>query len=952
MCKKLLCLFFYVLAYHNLTAQTYNFVNYTTKNGLSNSSVYSIYQDKLGYIWAATENGLNRFDGNQFISYDLSNGLSENICLSIAEKENGTILVGTFSKGISEIYNNTIANAVVDPFKGQTVSKLIYSNSIIYFSNQTSIGFYDFKNKKTSFISSTIYNIKDIYDIYKYENNVYIATDNGLYILNTKSNSLSKKINKEITSIKNDNDGNLWLASTGVIYRINKQNYAILDSTVFDNDRKNKIDCFFIDSRNNIWFSTILPIGLFKISKKNDKLEIENVSAILNIGDTEINGIIEDDEKNVWIATYNKGLFCIKNSFCFINNEFKDNPVYSVFIDAKKNTYVANFHGITIIDSLKKIKESIIAKKNAREYCYGFYKNKTNIFYLTNGTYKNHFNKSINGIDLYTIASRTLFFINDSVSVHGTWLNSVYICNFLNKKFNIKHEIILDKNITKNNRVNKLVLDKQNTLWCASDLGLYKINLKTLLSQKVNHILCNGKINDILIDKQNELWLATENGLIKYNNGSPELIEKINTTSLGKTTSLATDKNNKLYIGTLKGLFVLYNHNAVFINDKTGLCFNEINKLFYDSIKNTMYLSTNDSYSEFDIDKFEQTNLKKLDVIVNSVFVMDKAIPFSSLYRIDYKKNNVRLEYVAICLSNPESVFYQYQIDEGVFIITQNTSLSLAGLSYGIHTITIKASTDKIYWGTPKVIKILVSTPFYATTWFYITLCVVVALLIYLYVKYKINDVRKKAEEKNTLQKQLNDLKFTALNASINPHFIFNALNSIQNYINHNDRSKASNYLGKFARLIRLILDKANDKEITIKEEIERLTYYMQLEQDRFNQSFTYSIEASTNIYHYAIPNMILQPLIENSILHGIKNMKDGLITVRFKVENQIIYLEVEDNGVGYDTNQIQNNTEHKSIAINNVKERLSLYPHSSYIVVSDFKNKKGTKTSISIHLV
>ncbi len=226
-------------------------------------------------------------------------------------------------------------------------------------------------------------------------------------------------------------------------------------------------------------------------------------------------------------------------------------------------------------------------------------------------------------------------------------------------------------------------------------------------------------------------------------------------------------------------------------------------------------------------------------------------------------------------------------------------------------------------------------------------------LLTYYLVEKRIKIIRAKAAEKMELQQQLEELKFNSLNASINPHFIFNALNSIQHFINKNDKNIASDYLAKFARLIRLVLDYANEKEISIGKEIERLTFYMQLEQNRFNHQFKFTIDADASLHDILIPNMLLQPLVENAILHGVKNMPNGLIQVSFVLNEKLLTIKIDDNGVGITTTKNENKT-HQSVALINIAERLLLYPQAT-ITISNKKDMlpagMGTLVTVCLYI-
>ena len=953
--RKRIILLYILLYTFSIKAQQYNVVHYSTSEGLSNSCVYGLYQDKKGFLWVATEFGLNKFDGNTFNSYDVSSGFPENITISVVNGPGNATLVGTFSKGIVQLFPDGYVRKLVDPFKGGQVSSMYYADSTLYAYSRAEVVVYNYRTKKKKYFPCNVSAQDSVIAAVCLANTKLIACTEKKFFLVSPDEIKTLKINRtfnKINALHADQNGCLWVGTKGVIYKLNADNFSVTDSIVFDTTRKNLVDCIMTDHKGRVWFSTMLPAELFLASSKNGRWEMENISRFLDIGNTDVNGLLLDRENNVWISTYNKGLYCIRNTFLYTNSLFKNTYINSIFVDNKSNIYIGTIGGIHIVDPTGKIIADISASKNQREYTYGFKQYKNTIYVQTNGVYPENFSDIKNNTELKMQAARALLFFNDSTAVLGRWNNRVAVRKQKNKRWIDISEIALSKEGAINNRVSDLVMDKDGEVWCGADHGLYKINLKTESSQKIDNPYVSGKINDVLIDHNNTLWLATENSIVKYDRETWSNYAELSKYKLGKVNTLAVDKKNRLYVGTLKGLFIIENGISNYLDDKSGLSTNEINELAYDSARNMMLIATNESYAELNINEYE--NFKKLPLSVNitSVIVNDSVLPLTNNYRLSYNQKSFRVNFVAINLTYPRSVIYQYQVDGGTWVGTLNHTLEFGSLSYGDHTIRIRASLDNRNWCRPSIITLNIKTPYFATFVFWITIMVVLGIFIFYMVQLRIKKIRLKAAEKMSVQKQIEELKFRSLNASINPHFIFNSLNSIQNYINHNDKAKASNYLGKFARLIRLVLDKANEKEISVKEELERLKYYIQLEQDRFNHNFTYEVIAKYDLYHIFIPNMIVQPLVENAILHGVKDMLQGHIVIRFYESDKNLIIEVEDNGVGVQSSDNLHTPKHKSMALQNIKERLTLYQGSVLKIENKSTHQQGTIVTIIIPLL
>lgn len=202
--------------------------------------------------------------------------------------------------------------------------------------------------------------------------------------------------------------------------------------------------------------------------------------------------------------------------------------------------------------------------------------------------------------------------------------------------------------------------------------------------------------------------------------------------------------------------------------------------------------------------------------------------------------------------------------------------------------------------------------------------------------------------------KQVKEVEMKALRAQMNPHFIFNSLHSINRYVIENDKENASAYLSKFASLMRLILENSREQEVPLAQDLHALELYIQLEALRFKNRFSYSIETSADIdkENTLIPPMLLQPFVENSILHGVQNKENGLIKISVRRENEMICCVIEDNGNGSINSVVLGNDEaktHKSLGRKIISERLSIINQLKKVKASvnmfdlkDAENKPG----------
>ncbi|MBL0340267.1 MAG: histidine kinase [Bacteroidetes bacterium] len=225
--------------------------------------------------------------------------------------------------------------------------------------------------------------------------------------------------------------------------------------------------------------------------------------------------------------------------------------------------------------------------------------------------------------------------------------------------------------------------------------------------------------------------------------------------------------------------------------------------------------------------------------------------------------------------------------------------------------------------------------------------------LIFIFIKNQLNIQSAKQEEKSLIQQKLVELQQKALASNLNPHFIFNSLNSIQHFINSHHPVEANEYLSKFSRLMRMQLNMADKSLITLHEEISRIEFYLSLEQMRFGEKLTWQIhiDPAIDVYTFEIPNMIIQPFIENAIWHGIMPSSipgNILLNMRLLTDKRL-EISVTDNGVGYGQNKSLHHPEHESKGVNLITERLILLDSKATNLLVFEKNNPGTKVIITL---
>jgi len=235
-----------------------------------------------------------------------------------------------------------------------------------------------------------------------------------------------------------------------------------------------------------------------------------------------------------------------------------------------------------------------------------------------------------------------------------------------------------------------------------------------------------------------------------------------------------------------------------------------------------------------------------------------------------------------------------------------------------------------------------------------------IAGLIYAIAKWRITRIRKAEKTKMLFNTQMAEMEMKALRSQMNPHFIFNCINSIDALIQSNDKYHATMYLNKFARLIRNILDSSKQNTVTLAKDLDTLKLYIELEQLRHENKFTAAIQADEALLQddYKVPPLIIQPFVENAILHGIRYRPDNNGKLKISVTKQDGYLQyvIEDNGIGRNTinGHVQKEKTSYGISMSNDRVKLFNNEEKASVRITDLQydnQPSGTKVEVLLKI-
>jgi len=474
------------------------------------------------------------------------------------------------------------------------------------------------------------------------------------------------------------------------------------------------------------------------------------------------------------------------------------------------------------------------------------------------------------------------------------------------------------------------MLMKDNLLFIGTSNGLTIADLSNGKRTNSTDSVFNFPVNHINLIN-NKIYIAHEGGFSIYED--KKLVHELNGTS--GTIKLSAVKKIKAYDGhiwlaTLNGLFMcdMELNPITKYSKSTGLLSNTINDVVFNG--STACIATDRGISLADTKELIGTRFKPDAIKITSYIIDGKDLSYSpGLLKLKASQNDLTIKFSSPVFNKPNKQYFKFKKDKGTFTSFTDFELTFPSVESGKHSIQIITSLDNINWSEPITIDIQKEESFKETAWLYILISIAALFLIITISYFWVKNVKKKAKKRIEDEQQINLLKHQAMNSLLSPHFIFNSLTSIQNYINTNNSLMASEYLAKFSRLIRMIIEKAAQSQITLRDEVVRLNYYLDLEKERFKNKFDFKIEVddSVNVDEISIPNMIIQPHAENSIIHGIlPKHEHGTLTIRFKKNNKNeLLITIEDDGIGLIKAKEHAKSSHKSLGTSTIANILEL---------------------------
>ncbi len=961
--------------------------NWTTDDGLPSSEVYCILQDRMGFLWIGTDNGLARFDGKTFKVYSTKDGLPENTVLRLTEDVNGKIWITTLGtevayieKGQIKKFDFTFKKPIdVDLFevvvpRGHDSSGRVWFNSVHHSRTAWEVepGIFEGFEIGESVLQQHFdtvgcsYIIKKLSETSHIEHFAFTKNKNPIFTIEHYQTHLQIK-GPLPPGYPMGNRFVFQPLSNGDYFGINGfGNYLVFDSkSLIDSGHVDVKDQVFLtqDQGNNVWVGS--PKGILYFAKANFK------SHEVFFPKYYITGAYKDDEGNYWFSDHNKGIRSINNlDFRQLNfHNFTEEPRISSVKVRNGSLWFSTIGGdVWRIDGNRKTTLIYSDEREPTDY-YPFEILSNNTLLLSGGRIVKN-GKILRPVVPEYMYKRDKCFvpINTGVGVGSMLGLTKYNSNgdlVASSHFQVEDpEIIhIHRNPKDGLRTNALLKDG-DVLWMGTVKGLYVNRNDSIVSCDSRSPLLSNRIMALAHYDADHLLLGTKGmGLLVFNKKTNSVIE------INQTNGLPSDmvrsvfvRNEIVYVGTNKGLSVLSLdaqlkiESLVTFDIQNALPSNEVNDISF--FAGDLYLATGRGVVYVDPSKL-LANSHPPPIYITQLKVNDSIVDYSNdTLELDKFHRNLTFSFNGIGFRSGHRMKYKY-ITVGVdhdTVFTGNAEARYTNLPPGNHMFRVWAVNEDGYWSkVPATMSFYIPKKFNETYWFIILIVLgsvgfITGILVLLY---------RRKQVKLDHELQTAELKQQALAALMNPHFVYNSLSAIQHFINTGDITKSNLYLSRFATLVRQNLISVREGFILVEDEIERLELYLNIEKMRFGDKLDYEVNYDPELVAIGarIPSMILQPFVENAIWHGILPKSDkGKVDVTFRIlEDSILEVVIHDNGLGINKiNEKNGKKHHTSMSMDITKERLVLLGKQTgkaYSIDITEIDKGGTQVYLKIPL-
>ena len=993
-------LFIFVLIGLNVFCQdkTRRFEHLTEELDVTNNHFSKILQDKQGYLWLASRDGLLKYDGYNVTKYQYKpfdpHSVPQNVIYTLFIDQADTMWLGT-PEGL------TIFVRKFEKFTRLTTSFLPGMPDLGNISaiNEDSMG------------NLWIGNYEGKLWRYNRKKGKFLSLTSKLGFQN-KTDALSD-IHEVIFKIYKDKKGIIWVATSAGLYRLNtnSEKFVEISFTRFQHDpfnenslKSNSVADIYEDQQGVLWINTSSPPGtaslpgLSRFDPATEKFTFfptfPHKSSLKNINEAWWAGeILEDSSGTLWIADrFNlRSLNKERTHFdYFFKKHYSQGTqatrIYALGLEAGGNLFVSTSNGLRSLTLNQKAfgllqhkptdKNSIssnsvlaLAEDNSGNIWIGAHNGGVNKWNKASGTVTRYRHDAKNAGSL---KSNNVSGIIEDVN-ENLWICNGEFLSFLKKGSQKFEHFSIKLKSSEKTEILSACQDREGMIWLGTTNGIKSFNRT---SKEFKHYFHNeddtSSISDytaisIFADSRKNIWVGTgSKAFNKLNKATGRFTHYKNnvldTSSISSNIIQAVfeDSKGNLWIGTNGGGLCRYsyiNNNFITLTRNKELPWNTVYSILEDDMGNlwlgtekglACYLIAENEFLNYDMKDGLQGNLfaagstlrgsgcKGKDgilyfggnhgmnyfdpgqigpnryqppVVITKFKIFDKLQPGGNEAKeivLKYNQNFFSFEFASLNYTNAPKNKYAYQLegfDPDWILSGSRRYASYTNLNPGEYTFKVRGSNDDGILNEKGIsVKLIIRSPWWKTGWAYAIYALLFTAGVLLVHRFQKQRVIQAEREKARYEKELLMLEAKALRAQMNPHFVFNSLNSIKSLINKNENTHAAEYLTTFSKLIRTLFQNSDKREINLYEELETCRLYTQIEKMRFGDKvdFKFDIDTSIDLKDVKVPALILQPFIENAIWHGlVPKESGGTVMVSVTARNGTIECKIDDDGIG-----------------------------------------------------
>lgn len=954
-------LFILLCSLQSLDAQIKPSVHFTEDDGLASNMVKNAILDKNGILWVATENGISKYDGNSFESLNKTNGLPSNRVWCLAVDENNTIYAGCYQSGLAVIRNDSVIRVL--HFKGRysdTYRKLYYSDYYKKLLVGTHDGIFILSNNRlipVSYNKDTAYN-SIITSITEEGSKIFFSvlkgSSSGLYQLFLNSRFPEKSYTKKVSSTWRFPcmlAGNtLYTGYYNSIFR-HKINEPWQPAEKIHADTSFFVWCMKPYKDEKFWVGG-LGDGRFRgdimlYDTRTNRLQPSGIKQNIQT----VNSIFYDPSSDVtWFARDN-GL-----------TAYRETPFEYTEFNGKGNILDIGFAGDSLLilteNGVFYVRKGVLIQiltknqittritnewdKGVRQYGKKF----QNMFdiaggcefaSLSNESGKLFLNTAKGAISIPDLKTYVPFAVGVyKLLPNGNAYAAVNYWPLRYYASSRKIDFVYPKDRSGNIENVFKIIESNGVCYFATQYdGLIAIRNNNVYRLTQPNLGSENGLTDMDKDVDGTIWCSSSNGEVFRVEFREKLLVKkeidLTVNGLyGNTIKWIKFHGRHLYIGTNKGLNVITKRSLNSEHPSVEGFFNKFNG--YDFVSaispvtgadGKLYVHTLNEVVSIDTN-FMRGRLGRLDIYMARINDNKADIEAFSGKALPYSTNQISFLFRAIKYPSSRNMTYRFKINNEGWV--SGNQVNLQSLRIGDYQVILEVTDKENNSILSDTISFSIQKPFWLTYGFIFLVLVVVSALITALIRRRIRLLKKRNDEKTKLLVQNSELQLRSLQLQMNPHFIFNALTTMQNFILSKNVADALIFLNNLSSIIRTNLENASEEYTFLTEEIEFLKKYVQIELIRFKGKLQVEFINTIDDPNLLIPPMLIQPLIENAIKHGVlAHAAGGKVSIEFIQKADSVVVIVEDNGVGRAAAEKMRSDNSKHLGLSIIRNRLIL---------------------------